>query len=523
MKLLKNGGQDGFTIVELAVGVAVLGILAVSVLGLFSSMVNSALLAKRKAVALTLATGQMEYLKSLPYNSLAVAGGSIYSASPLPATNTQTINGVLYTIKTDISYVDDAFDGCGSYPNQTLKQTYCRNYPPPSGAPATDQNAADYKIAHVAVYAPSTKKLAEVDTQISARVAETASTTGALFVTVVDDAGTPISGATVQVTNTTLTPNVNLSDSSDSNGIAIFYGLVPDSNGYDYVVSASSNGYSSLTTIAPSGPLQPTYPSQQIFTQLSSFVTLTLKPQGANSLLVETTDINGNPLSNVKVYAKGGYKKYTATTDTSYYYDNFSPADTRPTTNGSGLATISNLVPGSYIFCGDAGATSCTIGGTTYYLAAAIPYSGGNSFNPVSIPTYLASSPPTTVFSYNSLDYLQKVRLMLTTSSSFPRITSLTPDDASTASGLSNVTFQVDGANLPCDSVAANCDTTVRLTQGANNYTATCTGTSAGLQLSCSVNLSVASIGSTQLIVIANGQTFNAPGSPLLGGLNVTP
>src|ERR1700690_3708344 len=135
--------EGGFTLVELVVALTVLSVVVFSLTGLFTSLVHSAVVAKEKAVASTLATNQMEYLKSLPYDSLAVAGGSIFATNPLPATSSQTINGVVYTIKTSISYVDDAYDGCASYPTQALKQTYCRNSPPPAGAPATDTNPAD--------------------------------------------------------------------------------------------------------------------------------------------------------------------------------------------------------------------------------------------------------------------------------------------------------------------------------------------------------------------------------------------
>lgn len=212
----------GVTLVELIVSLTVFMIVILSTFTLYTALVNSAVVAKRQAVALTLATNQMEYLKSLPYDDLAVAGGSIYSPSPLPASSNQTINGVRYTITTSINYIDDAFDGCGSYPTQALKEQYCRNYPPPSGSPATDSNQRDYKIAHVRVTDAVGTKLAEVDTQISARVAETASTTGALFVNVIDDKGNPVSGATVAMQNSTVTPALNLSDNTDSNGVAIF-------------------------------------------------------------------------------------------------------------------------------------------------------------------------------------------------------------------------------------------------------------------------------------------------------------
>jgi len=509
--------------VEIMVSMVVLLIMAGSLLALFSSLIGSATVAKRKSIAQTLATNQMEYLKSLPYDSLAVAGGSIIASNPLPSSSTQTINNLSYIIKTSINYIDDAYDGCGSYPTQALKLQYCRNYPPPSGAPATDQNPADYKIIHVSVTDPGNLNLAEVDTQVSARVAETASITGALFAQVIDHNGNPVSGATVQVVDNTLSPVVNVSDSTDSNGVAIFYGLPPDTNGFDYNVSGSKTDYSSLTTIIPSGILQPNFSNQKIFSQLSSFVTLTLKPQGPDSLVVEVVNTSGSPLSNAKVYVKGGYKKYSDSADTSYYFDNMSPADARQATDNDGLTSLSNLVPGQYIFCGDAGATSCSIGSTTYYLAAAVPYSGANPFNPVDVPTYQASSPPATTFPYNGNNFLQKVRLILTTSSNFPRIITLSPYDASLSGGTINAfSFQITGVNLPCSSSPASCDTTVEFTQGPSSYIASCTGSGSGVTLDCTVDLTGASVGNTQLVISANGYSLTLPGSPMLGGIIVS-
>jgi type II secretory pathway pseudopilin PulG len=516
--------QSGLTLIELLVSLTVFMIIAVSMFSLFVGLVHSAIIAKRRAVGSALATNQMEYLKSLPYDSLAVAGGAIYNAAPLPATTTQTLNNVTYTIKSSINYADDAYDGCASYPTQALKQLYCRNYPAPSGAPAVDSNPQDYKVIHVSVTDESHFILAEVDTQISARVSETASTTGALFVSVIDNTGNPVSGAAITVTNSTVAPAVNVSDTTDSNGNAIFYGLPPDS-GNDYLISASRSGYSSLATIAALGSLIPTYPNQKIITQQSSYVTLTLKQQGTPSLELETTDTAGAPLANAKMYLKGGYKKYTATSDTSYYYDNLAPSDTRPISDASGLAGVSNLVPGTYIFCGDAGATSCSVGGTTYYLAAAIPYGGSNPFNPITVPTFDPGNPPSTTYSYNSASYLQKVRLMLTTKATFPRIASLTPYAASKASSNMNAfAFTIAGVNLPCSSTASSCGTTVSFTQGATSFPASCTGnTNPATLLTCTVNLSSSTVGNTQLVISSGGNSMTLPAAPLLGGIIVTP
>jgi prepilin-type N-terminal cleavage/methylation domain-containing protein len=522
-----RAGEAGFTLVELSVTVFVIGIVVVAFFGLFISLIRSTIIAKHEAIAVTLATNQMEYLKSLPYDSLAVQGGSIYATSLLPATKTQTLDGIRFTITTSIGYVDDAYDGCGSYPTQALKQTYCRNYPPPSGAPATDLNPADYKIIHVSVTDNSGDNLASQDTEVSARVSETASTTGAIFVTVTDASGNPVSGATVNVTDSTVSPAVNVSDSTDSNGVAIFYDLPPDS-GTDYVIAASDTGYSSLTTIAPSGSLQPTYASQKILSQQSSAVTLVIAQQGANSLLMQTTDVSGTPISGVKVYAKGGYKKYTSATDYSYYYDNYysnynsgTVSDNRPTTEASGYATLSNLAPvNGYFFCNNdntgSSTTNCAVGSTKYYLAAAVPYGGSNSLMPIAVPTYDAANPPATTFSYGGNNYLQEVQLMLTTSSTFPRVYSMSPDDLTLAgtSNLSSFPIVIKGYNLSSASA--------KLTMGANTYSGTGCSTSA-TQLTCNFNLTGITSGTAQLSVTNSSGTLNLPYSPQLGGFSVNP
>jgi len=515
--------QRGFTLVELMIGMLLLGMLAISSFTLFTTLVRSTVIVKRKAVAATLAITHMEYLKALPYNSLAVSGGNIISTSYIPATTSTVLDGVTYTTKTDIDYVDDAFDGCISYPSVPTQLAECRNFVVHTGAPTSDTNPKDYKIAHVKVTDQNSLILAEVDTQISARVAETASTTGALFVRVLDPNGTPIAGASVNVTNTTSTPNINANDTTDTTGNAIFYDLPPDTTGYDYVITSSFSNYSSLTTIVPAGSLTPTYSNQRIITQQSSFVTLTLKPMGPNSLVIETVDTSGSQISGMRVYVKGGYKKYTATSDTTYYYDNFTPTDNRPLTDGSGQTALTGLVPGTYIFCSETAGTNCRVGGTNYYVAAALPYGGSNPFNPVAVPTFLASSPPATTYSYSGTEYLQKVRLMMTTNSSFPRIYTLTPDDVSlSTSTLSAYSFQITGANLPCTTNPATCGTSIRFSQGSNTYTASCTGNSGGLALNCTVNLTGISLGQTRIIITSGGNTLTVPVGTFLGGLNVS-
>lgn len=516
--LKKN--NSGTTLIELMISLTILAIVALSMFALFTTLVNSTIVAKRRAVASTLATNQMEYLKSLPYDNLAIDGGSIYSSDPLPAEVTHKINGVTYKVVSSINYVDDAYDGCASYPTQQLKEQYCRNYPSPTGAPDPDTNPQDYKIVHVSVLDSKDTTLAETDTQIAARVSETASTTGAMFITVIDSNGNPVPSANVVISNTSLNPDVNVSDSTDSNGVAVLYGLPPDTTNFDYNITASKNGYSSLTTIPPSGSLQPTYPNQKILTQQSSHITLTIKPLYEHSILIETTNTGGSAISGVKIFTKGGYKKYTDTADTNYYFNNQTPSDNRPTTDSSGLAALDNLVPGNYIFCGENGASGCNAGGTNYYLTAAVPYGGTNSFNPIIVPVNDSTTQSDPKYSFNGADYAQKVRLILSTNSAFPRISKITPYQVSLADdNLSNYLFTISGFNLPCDSNPASCTTEVKFTQNSNTFTASCTGSGVGTDLSCSVDLTGAVVGSTFLDLTVNSYHLSIPTSLTLGGI----
>ena len=515
--------NKGFTMIELLVSSVVIAILSISVFSTYVAINSTAIFAKQKTIGTELATNQIEYLKSLPYDSLAVAGGAIPTSNPLPNTKTETVDNVTYTINTSINYIDDAYDGCATYPDIDTKNLLCRNLPSPTGAPAKDLNPADYKIANVKVLV-GTKQVAELDTQMAARVAETDSTTGALIVKVIDSAGNAVSGATVNVANSTVAPVVDLNDSTDTNGIAIFYGLKPDT-GNDYVVTASKSGYSSLATIKPLGALSPNYASQNIIVQQSSSVTMTINPKGQHSLAVETVDSSGSPIGNMKLYMKGGVKKYSGITDTSYYYDNMAPTDARVVSDGSGIITIDNLDPGEYIFCGDTGDTSCQIGtNPIQYLAAAVPYAGNVQIGPVQIPSYDASNPPTPTFPFNGNNYYQKVRLYFSTSSTFPRIDHISSTTASIASG--SHTFTVSGTNLPCHAtIPASCGTSVTVKNPAGDIPASCVYADAtSTDLSCTINVSAATQGQSNLTLSANGHTLTIPnGSGLLGGINVVP
>lgn len=509
---------EGYTLVELVISLVIITVVGLGLMQLFISLVQSANLAKQRSVANSLANNQMEFLRSLSYDSLAVSGGSIIASSYLPAEETKEVNGIKYTVVTTIRYADDAYDGCGSYPNIELKKKYCRNFSAPGNSDGknlvNDTNPADYKATNVTIKSSAGVRLASVDSHMAARVSETASTTGALFITVTDPSGMPITEAEVVVKNNSLSPNVDVASLTDSAGTAIFYNLPPDINA-NYTINVSKPEYSSIYTIAPSGSLQPTYSKQKIITQQSSYLSLVIGKMSQNSLLIETVDTNGNPLPNVKVYTKGGYKKYTDSNNSAYYFDTLSPSDTRPVTDSSGLATLDNLPPiNEYIFCNEDGSYGCvSTGGTTYYLVSAVPYGGNNSLAPITIPAKGDDTSGT--FQHNGIGYSQKVRLILTTNSGFPRVFKIDPDSVSrTNDNMKNVKMVLTGQNL----LGAN----VELVQGGTTIpNKNCSGND-GKQLTCGFDISATSNDPLQVRIQKGGFTITLPANPK-GSLYVTP
>ena len=494
---LNHQDQNGYSVPELIVAMVILVTLAVAVMGTYTVLVQSAGLARMKSAGLGEATEQLEYLRSLPYDYLAVQGGTINSSGPkIPATKEVVSGSYTFVVTTVVQYADDAHDGCLSYPPA---QSYlCRNGPPKTGTPV-DTNAKDYKLVDVVVEEKTTgREISRVSTQISARVAETGGNTGALIVTVTDSTGQPVSGATVRVTNSTLSPAFDQTTTSDTNGVALFLDVTPDS-GKDFVVVASFVGYNTLSTIAASGSLVPTYPNVSVLAQQVTSSTLKIDHLAEDSLKVNIVDSNGIALPGKVFSITGGTKLYTATADQTYGF-----IQNAVTSDSNGQYMFHGLVPGPYYVCfmNDV----CSSGN---YLSASHSAFGGNSLQPIVVPagdtSELGSGP------------MQLAKLFISTSSTTPRIKTLVSSTfAASSANIATAQFTITGSNLD--------NAVVTLNQGVAVLTTSKVGTDLATSIKRQVNLA-GQTGAWEVSLVSGGFTVTqngiAPGT--LGGINVTP
>lgn len=417
--------QQGFTLVELIVTMVIFSIVAMSTYILLVGYISSSAFAQMKAIAVGIATSKIETLRALPYNSLAVQGGAIIiSGTYLPSQEEVSRSSRVFTVTTDIRYVDDAYDGCFSYGSIEQRDKYCVNGPPDASKPV-DTNPKDYKVAQVTVKdKASGQVLASRSSYFASRVAEVASDTAIISVKVTDSSGSGVPGATVHLQNSATTPAVDQTITTDDEGSALFSDIVPDNNP-DYVMTASKAGYSTLTTISASGSLIPTYPNVSAIAQHMTNSTLTIDKISSSSLDLQVVSTSGSSLVGVATTLKGGVKLYTDTNDTQYSYN-------QTLTSGSnGFITVRNLVPGKYVVDSVSGRE----------IVAVHTATGSSTFQPFDILP--GATPPA------GLSNMQSVLVITSSNFSYPAISSLTPTSVSiTDPNASDILLTVHGSNL---------------------------------------------------------------------------
>ncbi len=217
----------GFSLIDVIVGIALMLVLFLALFGVLRASLVLSTLSKAKAASVELANTQMEYLRGLSYDALGTVGG--IPSGLVPQMATSTVDGIPYTVRTYITYYDDPADGIGTQD--------------------TDGITTDYKIGKVVVsYSLSgLMKSVALISNFAPPGIESSTGGGTLSLHVVDATGASMSGATVNIVNTTISPTVNLTTFTNANGLVLIGGAATSS---EYQVYVSRTGYSSAQTYA---------------------------------------------------------------------------------------------------------------------------------------------------------------------------------------------------------------------------------------------------------------------------------
>jgi prepilin-type N-terminal cleavage/methylation domain-containing protein len=451
---MKHRGEGGFTLIETIVGLTVMAIMVSAVGQIFVSNLQTLTLSKARAIALAAANEQIEYLRDLPYDSVKTLGGAIYPPGIIPDTQTIVRGGYTFSMKTQVDYVDDPYDGNAA---GTIV-----------GKPK-DLNPADYKKAQVTLYMKSGEMVAQLTTDIAGKAAETASNTGIISVLVVDANGTPVPNATVTITNPTPSPAVNITTTTDNQGMVVIPNLPPDSSNR-YQVIASLSGYSTDGTLTdPPGAQTAVQQNLNVIIQNTQAVTLKID-------LVATLNLH---VTNTAGVALSGKSITINSSKLIYQTPNVSKYSQASTTDASGNISLTGMEWDSYSFAPPAG----------YYLVSSQPY----------MPASLLPSTGLTV------------NLVLSSSSSYPTISLVTPTSAQ--SGTTSTTMVLTGTNL-----ISGTSVILRRSGYSDINISGETSSNGNKTLTGTLNLTGAAAGAWDIVVTAGSSTVTQ-----VGGLNVSP
>jgi type II secretory pathway pseudopilin PulG len=217
--------KKGFSLIEAIVGIALMLVVFVGLLGAFRMAVQIVGVSKARVGAVALANEQMESIRNLPYEEIGTVGG--IPSGNIPQSETFLLNGVNYTRRVLIQYVDDPADGEG----------------------ANDENGitTDYKRVRVEVRweARHSADPVVLVSDIAPKGIETNAGGGTLKINVFDASVQPVASADVHIENNSTDPVVSVDVFTNSQGRVVFPGAQASGS---YEITITKTGYSTAQT-----------------------------------------------------------------------------------------------------------------------------------------------------------------------------------------------------------------------------------------------------------------------------------
>jgi len=219
ISFFQRNKNSGLSLIESLIGVTLLLIVFISIFVLVQLGIKLTSQSKARIGATALANQRLELVRNLPYNGVGTIGG--IPAGSIPETETIVRNGIPYTVKTTVVYVDDPFDGL--FPNDPL--------------------AWDYKRIKVKVsWTQSLGGQVFFQTDIAPKGIETTGGGGIISILVFDANGQPVPQADIRVENSDVIPAIDASYQTDNQG-RLFVPGAPACNDC-YKITATKIGYS---------------------------------------------------------------------------------------------------------------------------------------------------------------------------------------------------------------------------------------------------------------------------------------
>lgn len=285
--LPKKPYNQGQVLLSILIAIAVFSILAHALFTLIASSFELVTFNKARITARHIAQEKIETIRNLPYDEVATIGG-IPNGTVIPQTESIERNGLIYTIKTDVIFIDDSFDGIqGGIPDDTSPE--------------------DYKRVRVEVswegLAASRRNPVILMTDVSAMASGTLDG-GTIVILVLDANGSPVPQAQVNIRADTFSPPVNLTQTTGSDGRITLPGALECIECYQITVNKSE--MSTDRTYSTSEATNPLKPHASVFLDQVTQISFAIDRVGSiNISSLNSREENFLPLGNVSFRLRG--------------------------------------------------------------------------------------------------------------------------------------------------------------------------------------------------------------------------
>lgn len=279
--------SKGFTILEVLITVFIIGTVVTGIFGLFVLNISTNREAERRVAALALANERAEMIRNLPYDEVGTEGG--VPSGTIKQQEDIVRDGLSYTVKTDIRYVDDPFDKLIT------------------GSPPDTLNT-DYKQARIEVYwvaAGGRAQTTRLLLQVGPAGAEGSSTGGTLQFQALSAGGQGVAGATVTLQNSAVSPAVNITTQTDNTGLVVLPGLPPANE--QYALTVTKNGFTTEQTYGASSSFNPDLAHRHLTLLTGQLTEKAFVIDALSALTVHTQTVNQAAVGSV-MYAMRGSK-----------------------------------------------------------------------------------------------------------------------------------------------------------------------------------------------------------------------
>lgn len=325
--------KHGFTLIEAIIFLFLFTVITLAFYQTWQAATSHIVNVRNRLGAVAVANQQIEIIRSIIFDDIGTTTG--IPTGSLQEYQTLSVNNSVYTVHTLVQFVDDATDG-------TLSA-------------GTDLAPNDYKKVTVTVSWGSggpSEQVSTVSLFSLDGVESVADGTGILSVNVLDTSGNGVSGATVTITNGGVSPAVNVTATTDSNGNLSFPGAPESVQGY--AITVSKSGYFSNQSYPPY-PTSTFNPVNVHATVVAGSLTATsLVIDKISSIAITTEDPFGAPVPDIDFDITGGLVIGTNASDGTPVYEYTAAL----VTDGNGRKDISNRTTGDYAITLDASETT---------------------------------------------------------------------------------------------------------------------------------------------------------------------